>query len=135
VPFHRAIWFRFREAPVVKAADLQSILNEHGGFHDATIRVFQLFPESATIKISIDDLYSNFRGLPGYGGRPEAAELVIRYSELLLRVDMYDPDLRIFDCELEGTDHGFTLAINLAPSGTVRAAIVSFELVRSNDES
>lgn len=110
---------------------LRDALDEHCGFHDAVIESFQLLPEAAVARLGIDDVHANFRGLPGYEGERIPAELVVGFREMVLGVDMYGPGLTIYDCEIEANEDGETLIVKLAPSGTLRFAVRTFELIRA----
>jgi|GEM_PF-5877042 len=113
--------------------NLDLLLKEYGGLHDAVIEDFQLLPEDTVVKLSIDDLYSNYRGLPGHEGDPVAAKLVIRFHEIVLNLDNHDPGLKIYDCEVERKDTGDILTILFSPSGRACFLVDSFDIIRLNE--
>ncbi|RED49055.1 hypothetical protein [Aestuariispira insulae] len=99
--------------------DPVGFFEDHGGVHSASITAFAWEPGQARLKISLDDLDSDFIGIPGYAGeRP--VDLV--FEEVSgLECDREDfRDLVVHDLEIIPGRKQFALHMVCEPDGHLR---------------
>jgi hypothetical protein len=110
--------------------DVDRFFHALGRMHDARMLQVSWQPCDSAVSISVNDLCSNFRGLPGYLG-PIAGGVVMEAVELVeLRVETLDVNCNIYDVEIKRLGRAqWHLVWKIAPTGTlgVRCGIVSVE--------
>ncbi len=100
-------------------ADLFQLAPSLGGLHDARLVKFTWHSEMRRLEIFIDDLYSNFEGLPEYQG-PKAAVIVFDGVErLAVEIDFGGAGLMVYDCTVNRSTVGYTTQFSFSPSGRV----------------
>lgn len=113
-------------APSLKSATPIELPREFffalGNLHDAEITALKWEPAQKRVSILLEDLYSNFLGLPEYPGKTAAC--FIAFGAGLFEVDV-SPDqfpLRIQDWEIdpdyEGS--GLRVLVSFGPNGHMR---------------
>ncbi len=98
--------------------------------HDARVLQFSWQPRDSAVSLSVNDLCSNFRGLPGYLG-PTAGGVVMEAVELVeLRSETLEVNCMIYDVETKRLGHEqWHLVWKISPTGTfeVKCGAVSVE--------
>lgn len=93
---------------------------ELGGLHDADIVQITWDAIARTILLHVDDLNSNFDGLPEYRGREEAAITFKDVESLMLSCDSFKRDVqRIYKIEVAAAQNlsRFEVSVQISPSG------------------
>lgn len=106
-------------------------LKNLGGLHDATLTRFTWDPSASSISIEVDDLNSNFHGLPEYSGSQSAVMIFSGVRALNLQVDGIDGgNLQIYSLSVEGSaiSKSFEVHIKLVPGGFASFSCVDVEL-------
>jgi len=103
---------------------------EHGNFHDCRVATFEINPPGKSLLIAVDDLYSNFLGLPGYKGPMPVKFILGGVTELDVNVDMKNGELNIFDMEfMKNTDESsYRVAIKFSPGGSAEVVCESIAI-------
>jgi len=94
-----------------------------GGLHDAHVKRFQYEAAAALLTVEIDDLYSNFAGLPEYRGLTPAIFFLEEFEVISGGLPSKPETLWI--CEVEITreiDLGLYATIRWQPSGKLECA-------------
>jgi len=88
--------------------------------HDADIRQITWDVGARTVTLCVDDLNSNFEGLPEYGGRIEAKFTFEDIEDLLINCDSVKEDIqRIYRLEIFANQKPlkYGVLLNMWPSG------------------
>lgn len=106
--------------------------SELGNLHDATIQFIEWNPVQWKISFVLDDLYSNFKGLPEYPGAQPATLILSSVSKLEIQVEADKFPMRVMDFEVEGEHSESTIRIlvNVGPVGFIRAECNSIEFLK-----
>lgn len=96
-------------------SDFATYLRRMGGLHDAIVQEIRWNPVDRTVEVKLDDLYSNFEGLPEYPGA-ESGSIILAGADLL-QVDVEGSEpVRVYEVVLEnGSDD--TVVISFWPGG------------------
>ena len=115
--------------------DPRGFSTEHGNFHDCRITCFEVKPSRKLLLIAVDDLFSNFLGLPEYRG-PLPAEFIFGgLIDLDISIDMKNGELNIYDMEFNQREDGSTyiVTIKLSPGGSVKVICESLAIDKNRD--
>lgn len=83
--------------------DFSDFLFSLGGLHDSAVAEVKLQPAQQKIEIHIEDLYSNFVGLPEYPGRQSGVLVLLGVADV--SVSLADAgQLLIFECTCASDD-------------------------------
>jgi hypothetical protein len=99
--------------------DFCSFVESLGSLHDVKVTSFTWMPSRAEIRVSVGDLYANFRGLPEYKGPLPAAFLFSGVSQLHTAIDPAEPGMRIFGWSVRVIPGGYSSEILFSPSGKI----------------
>ena len=96
---------------------------ELGNLHDAKIDAMDWNPAEQKVVLALDDLYSNFVGLPEYIGKQPVCLILSGVSRLEIEVTLDAFPLRIVDFEIDDTisDAKMKVIASFGPSGFIRA--------------
>ena len=100
---------------------------ELGNLHDAKILRLEWNPAERKVVLTLDDLYSNFVGLPEHTGRQPVCLVMSGVSRLEIDATPDKFPLRIVDFEIDEATAGTEMhvVVNLGPSGLMRATFDS----------
>ncbi len=88
-----------------------------GGLHDAEVISLVWTPANAEIRMSVDDIHSNFDGLPEYQGLVPGVFVFSGVTDVEWAVDRPDPRLKIYDWDVMPITGGARSEIKISPSG------------------
>ncbi|MEM7173268.1 MAG: hypothetical protein AAF530_24105 [Pseudomonadota bacterium] len=113
---------------IKKIENPKSFFERLGGIHDAQIESIKWDVHCNCLAIKVDDLNSNFLGLPEYEGcRP----VNVQFSDVPncnIDVQSFDKDTSIFDIDIENIGPGFSVHIRLSPGGYLKFRCESISL-------
>jgi hypothetical protein len=103
----------------------QGFLFSLGGLHDSIVTGIEVDGRSAQLVLQIEDLYSNFDGLPEYPGRAPATIILAGIDRFSMRLQMsiesQIQELHIHDFEvLKKTHLGELAEIKFWPEGDIQ---------------
>lgn len=103
--------------------ELKSFLERMGGLHDAVVRQLIWAPEAKTLRLEVDDLCSNFEGLPEYPGAVSGAVELRGIQRINFAIDSNEKHLNIYEfiVEAEKPDEYYA-SISFWPSGQITAS-------------
>lgn len=103
--------------------ELKSFLERMGGLHDAVIRQLVWEPEAKILRFEIEDLYSNFEGLPEYPGAVSGLIELQGVERIGFDIKTNEKRLNIYEffVEIEGTDK-YQATISFWPTGRITAS-------------
>ncbi|MEF9387002.1 hypothetical protein V4890_15465 [Ralstonia solanacearum species complex bacterium KE056] len=103
-----------------------------GGLHDASVNGISWDMKNKSMEITVDDINSNFEGLPEYKGKKPASIVFIDVGWTKFSVDVFDRDVcRIYDVDVTevGLDGGFEFVVKLSPGGKIELACREINIV------
>lgn len=108
----------------------QKFFDELGNLHDARIKHFLWFPEEKRLAVSVDDINSNFAGLPEYQGCQPQTILLEGVREIDLRLEADEDHLNIYEFTvIEKSGDPYLLAeIKCWPGGNIKVRCSSLHL-------
>ncbi|MDR1163437.1 MAG: hypothetical protein LBM17_06355 [Candidatus Accumulibacter sp.] len=100
--------------------ELKLFLERMGGLHDAVVRRLIWAPEAKTLRLEIEDLCSNFEGLPEYPGAVPGAIELQGVERIDFDIDTDEKRLHIdeFLVEAESADK-YLASISFWPGGRI----------------
>lgn len=100
--------------------ELKSFLERMGGLHDAVVRRINWVPEEKKLSFEIEDLCSNFEGLPEYPGAMPGTIELRDVDRVNFDIDTNEGHLNIddFAVEIEGTDQ-YRASVTFWPTGRI----------------
>lgn len=103
--------------------ELKSFLEQMGGLHDAVVRELAWKPEAKTLRLEIEDLCSNFEGLPEYPGPISGAVELHGVDQISFDIDTSEKRLNIHEFLVETHSAGKCQAsISFWPTGQITAS-------------
>jgi len=92
-----------------------------GNLHDARIEELRWSPEEREIAFAVDDLHSNFAGLPEYPGLRPQVLILEGVVEFVASVCLSEPNLNVHDFEVstEPTS-GLSVSVTFWPDGRIK---------------
>lgn len=90
---------------------------ELGGAHDARITNFSWDKFNKTLTIGLDDLNSNFLGLPEYQGKRPVAFVFAGVSTFDMDVQLINDQLNVYDIEVNTANENYMFHIKCSPGG------------------
>lgn len=107
----------------------KKFFDELGGLHDANIEKILLDIQLKSLCISVDDLNSNFLGLPEYQGLNPVDILFVEPDMVDINVQEPTSILRIYDMDLTNSKDGrINVRIDCSPGGYLKYECGSIEL-------
>lgn len=103
--------------------------SELGNLHDAKIQLIEWDPVQSKISFVLDDLYSNFVGLPEYPGTQSVRLILSNVSKLEIDVTPDKFPMRVIDFEVEEemSDSRMRVLVNVGPTGLMQITCGSIE--------
>jgi hypothetical protein len=103
-------------------SSFKEFLDQLGGLHDARVTLLRWRPEAGKLRFEIDDLCSNFKGLPEYPGRVTGSVELQEVETIRIEIDTSEKRLRIdsFDTEPIGLNKQRS-SVTFWPSGRIVA--------------
>lgn len=103
--------------------------NDLGNLHDARIESIFWLPEERRLSISIDDMNSNFEGLPEYKGCQRGTVVIEGVIELDIGIDPVDDHINIHEFTVEVVpDSLFFAEIKCWPGGKIAIKFSSLKI-------
>lgn len=106
-------------------SDFKEFLHMLGLLHDVVIDRLVWMPEARKLEFEVDDIYSNFGGLPEYPGAKPATIVLNGVERVCFDIDTDEPRLYIFEFEVEQGDGVQDAVITFRPSGKIRVTYKS----------
>lgn len=108
-----------------------------GGLHDAEVLSLDCNFAVRTVRLSVDDINSNFVGLPEYPGLRRGVVVFERVESVLIDIEPTDGALRIYDIEIGVDNDASIVLITLSPAGRLswRFETVGIEYPSGTDHS
>ena len=78
-------------------SEFARFLRDLGGLHDARVTAFSFDLTERSFSVDVDDIYSNFEGLPEYKGRKPARIKLMEISRLKISFDARNEEFNIDD--------------------------------------
>jgi hypothetical protein len=102
--------------------DPKAFFHDLGGLHDARIAALEWNRPRSAVSILVDDIHSNFLGLPEYQGLRPAKLCLREVGQLELSVEIGTEQLAIYEVEVSGIadDGTCQVLIRCSPGGLVR---------------
>lgn len=103
--------------------ELKLFLERMGGLHDAVVRQLTWKPEARTLRFEIEDLCSNFEGLPEYPGAVSGS-IELQGVERIgfdIKTDEKRLNIHEFLVEVESADE-YQASISFWPTGRITAS-------------
>jgi hypothetical protein len=108
------------------ARDPGEFLRKLGGLHDARITTISWSSKEARLVMVLDDLYSNFEGLPEYEGRAPVSLIFEGVLRLALTIDPVTSNVSVFACEAARQTQGpITVVFRCSPGGLLEVTCKS----------
>ena len=108
--------------------DFVRFLTDFGGLHDAKVTKFVLDATERSFSLEIDDMYSNFEGLPDYKGQKPGKIILNEVSSLNIVLGSRDDDLNIYDFAIEQKTNGrWAACIKFWPEGKITMSFLDAE--------
>jgi hypothetical protein len=111
--------------------DIVALVKSLGGLHDSTMLSLQWDPPSKRLEMRIEDIYSNFLGLPEYPGATPATFIFSGVKNLVVEVDFTEDGLWVYDCEFHHAEGSkYNCAILFSPGGKIVVACDHIECAK-----
>jgi hypothetical protein len=111
--------------------NIAEFISELGGLHDAKLTSLAWDPADQRLEIGVDDIYSNFEGLPEYEGPAKAAFIFSGVSKLNISVeDFQAAGLMIYDWNVQKDASGIISEMKFSPDGSIVAMSAAIECRR-----
>lgn len=107
--------------------EFQKFLSQLGNLHDCTLLRFEWNSAETRVELEIEDLYSNFEGLPEYKGPTPGKIILEGVSSVGMDIEGLKGALKIYDASVTGTDKT-TISISFWPSGKINLACQNVSL-------
>ena len=106
---------------------LHAFLKRLGGLHDAIVVGIIVKPELKTIELHVDDIYSNFQGMPQYPGAKAGVIAFEGVETLKVELDMQEKHLNIdeFVVSDDNSNNKKRASISFWPSGKIALTYMS----------
>lgn len=103
-------------------SSFKEFLDKLGALHDARVTLLLWRPDAATLSLEIEDLCSNFKGLPEYPGAAPGTVELRGVEAVRIEIDTSEQRLRIdsFDTESTGPNR-YRSSVTFWPSGRIVA--------------
>jgi len=97
----------------------ESFFEALGCLHDARVEQLRWLPEQKSLSLFIDDLNSNFRGLPEYQGKESVEIVLIGVSGFTAEIGAEDEVLHIYELSVtrDPAVIGYTVSVRFWPDG------------------
>src|SRR5437868_12491113 len=105
----------------------QRLTKDLGQLHDANITKFTWEAGKQTFTLHIDDLYSNFEGLPEYPGQTPATITFKNVAQLETSIDLKER-LWIYSWEFLDEENRKVALIGFTPGGRMRIVFSDLEI-------
>ena len=112
---------------IENVVDPRNFFGELGGLHDALITTLSWDKEDQVLRISIDDLNSNFLDMPEYKGRRPVEIVFIDAQNLDCDLQISSSNFSIYDLAIE-EEAGYSINIKCSPSGYLKCHCKAIEL-------
>ena len=116
--------------------DFVRLLTDLGGLHDATVTKFILDVTERSFSFEVDDVYSNFEGLPDYRGPKPARVVLKKISSVEVNLGLEVDKFNIYDFSVHQTNDGrWNASIKLWPEGKISVSFLDVDYpheLRSN---
>lgn len=100
------------------AEDIVQFIKSLGGLHDSVVSNVVWSPQNHHLEIEIENIYSNFEGLPEYSGPAGATFVFFQVTDVIMEVDFTVIGLMIYDWEFQTNGvPNYKSRINFSPSG------------------
>lgn len=83
-----------------RVGEPEKFFRELGNLHDARVRQILWSPERSELAVTLDDLHSNFAGLPEYQGLRPQVVILEGVADLMVSAALSEPHLNIHDFEV-----------------------------------
>jgi hypothetical protein len=116
-------------------ATLKEFLESMGGLHDSVVTQLIWRPEEKLLRLEIQDLCSNFEGLPEYPGVVPGAIELRNVGQVQFDIDTSEGRLNVHDFSVESVEDGYRSSVSFWPTGRITAlhSDASFPTVRLRD--
>jgi len=109
--------------------DPHKFLYDLGGLHDARIERVLWLPENKCLEISVDDINSNFEGLPEYKGCQPSTISLEEVVEINFNITNVEDHINIDEFVVEAFNDTMLLAkLKCWPSGSIKVKFLSLQL-------
>lgn len=116
--------------------DVIELLKSLGGVHDATMLNLFWRADDRILEVEIDDVYSNFNGLPEYQGPEKAMFVFEQVLNLDVGVDFGVGGLLVYNFEIFKTDNGsYSSKIEFSPAGVIRIECANVRCVKATAQA
>jgi hypothetical protein len=113
------------------AISLQRLVESLGGLHDARVIAIEWSAEDRRLRIVVDDIYANNRGLPEYLGPMQATVMFSDASRLSVEAELTLDGLSIYDWTISRkAPDNFSSVIAFSPGGKVALECRAIDIVR-----
>ena len=103
-------------------------LGDLGGLHDAKVSKLVLDLAERSFCIDVDDIHSNFEGLPEYTGRKPGRIQLHGIGQVRISVDLNTDEFNIHEFSATETNEGAgTASIKFWPAGKIEMNFASVE--------
>lgn len=103
--------------------------DKYGGLHDACVKSFSWNNEKNTLSLEIDDLNSNFLGLPDYQGIKPVVFVFSSVTDFDCDIQISDDIFRIFDVSVENKEQSYLMNIKYSPGGYMKFYCCTIKIV------
>jgi hypothetical protein len=103
--------------------ELKSFLEQMGGLHDSVVQELAWKPEAKTLRLVIEDLCSNFEGLPEYPGAVPGSIELHGVEQVSFNIETNEKRLNIHEFLVEIQNTGkHQASISFWPTGRITAS-------------
>lgn len=88
-----------------------------GDLHDALVTEFSWSKPNRQFNICVDDIYSNFSGLPEYKGIQPGEVMFFDVASIDCDMQIFDHDYSICSINCEDIEDGYKVEIRCSPGG------------------
>jgi hypothetical protein len=101
----------------------EEFLEKLGNMHDCCISNLRIDAEAGSIEFTIDDLYSNFEGLPAYRGPLSGVIILQGVTDIDTDIEEFSERLNVYDIvSREIATHARRINMAFWPSGKLSAS-------------
>lgn len=113
------------------AISLQCLVESLGGLHDARAIAIEWSADDRRVRIVVDDIYANNRGLPEYPGPMQATVIFSDTSRLNVEAELALDGLSIYEWTISRKDpDSFSSVITFSPGGKVALECREIDIIR-----
>lgn len=110
---------------------IEQFIKSLGGLHDATLTNLHWYLEDKRLEFGIEDIYSNFHGLPNYPGATKGKFIFSDVKKLIVEVKLSEVGLIVFDWTVtKDMSDNFCSEIRFSPGGLVVVECAHIECVK-----